>query len=119
MLENKENLKSEAREEIEEGLVRHFLYAIVLIRLQNSERLSGYDFLGYINCKFGLLLSPGSIYALLYAMEREGLIQGSSTRGKRTYELTDRGNEKAKVFVASKEQIQSCIQTIIDRAQFQ
>ncbi len=118
MLENESPLKSEILQEIREGLVRHFLCTIVLIRLQNSTRLSGYDVVEFVNRRFGLFMSPGTIYSLLYTMERNGLIQGYTRNGKRTYEATDAGRRKAEAFIDSKDQVQNFIQAIIDRAQY-
>lgn len=110
-------MDSEIQQEIREGLVKHFLYAIVLIKLQNSNRLSGYDILEFINRKYGILMSAGTVYSLLYMMERKDLIQGCTENGKRTYELTNNGKENVRTVLESKEQIQRFIQNLLDGAQ--
>jgi DNA-binding PadR family transcriptional regulator len=50
--------------------------------------------LGFIQ-KYDLLVSPGTVYALLYSLEREGLIKGKVEERKRVYELTNSGLENA------------------------
>jgi DNA-binding PadR family transcriptional regulator len=36
-------------------------------------------------------LSSGTVYSLLYALERKGLIEGAWKERKRAYSLTDKG----------------------------
>ena len=92
--------------EMRERIVRSFLDLIVLMKLSEyCEPLGGYDFIKLVTNEFNTMLSPGSVYAVLYSMERDGLIQGRSKRRKRVYVLTDKGKatiktvseEKAKV----------------------
>ena len=86
--------------------LRDFLDIIVLAELRNSSPLSGYDVLDFIHKKFDVLISSGTIYSLLYSMERKGLIEGELTEGKRVYVLTDKGTNAINAFLKSKEEIQ-------------
>ncbi len=60
---------------------------LILTKLQDTS-LSGYDIIGYIHRKYGVLISPGTIYSLLYTLERRGLIEGQTYNRKRMYSLT-------------------------------
>jgi DNA-binding PadR family transcriptional regulator len=91
--------------EMRERVVRAFLDLIVLMKLsEGCEALSGYDVVKLVGEEFDVMLSAGSVYAALYSMEREGLIQGMLERKKRVYTLTDKG--KAKVEAVSEEKIE-------------
>jgi DNA-binding PadR family transcriptional regulator len=77
--------------EIKKRLVKKFMDVIVLRELENSSNLSGYDVVTLIHKKFDLLVSPGTAYALLYSMERKGLIEATVDGGRRVYKLSETG----------------------------
>src|SRR5271157_74158 len=79
--------------DIETRVVKHFLDIIILIELKKQGNLSGYDVIGFVNNKFGGVLSPGTVYATLYSIERKELIKGESHGRKTVYKLTDKGQE--------------------------
>jgi len=56
-------------------IIRNFLDVLILAELRSGP-MSGYDFIAYIHDKFHLLISSGSVYSLLYSLERQGLITG-------------------------------------------
>jgi len=77
-----------------------------LMKLSEScEPLGGYDFVKLVTEEFDVMLSPGSIYAALYSMERDGLIQGTSKRRKRVYTLTDKGEATVKAVSEEKTKV--------------
>ena len=86
---------------------------IVLTELKNIS-MSGYDVMGYIHNKFGVLLSSGTIYAHLYALERDGLIKGISDRKKRIYELTDKGKQTLEKVSNENKEILNTLKTALD-----
>ena len=47
----------------------------MLAELRNGA-MSGYDAISFIHNKFGVLVSSGTVYSHLYALERDGLIKG-------------------------------------------
>jgi len=53
--------------------------------------LSGYDLVGIIHKKFNLLMSSGTIYSILYSLERDELVKGRWTERRRAYTLTEKG----------------------------
>jgi len=92
--------------EMRERIVRAFLDFFVLVKLsEGCEPLGGYDFMKFITEEFGVTLSAGSIYTVLYSMERDGLIQAISQHKKRVYELTDKGEAKMKNVSEEKEKL--------------
>lgn len=87
--------KSQAQElyfvrKLTERVIVTFLDFIILSQLM-TRPLSGYDIMNYIRKKHNFLLSPGTIYSTLYAMERKGLIEGSYQGKKRLYTITKTG----------------------------
>jgi len=61
----------------------------------NERPMSGYDVMKLVYRRFRILLGSGSVYSLLYRMEREGLVAGTWTERRRLYRLTDKGNAVA------------------------
>jgi DNA-binding PadR family transcriptional regulator len=105
-------LQSKILKEMKRTMVTNFLDTIILAELKNSSPLSGYDILDFVYKKFGFLISPGTIYALLYAMERKGLVNGSYSQTKRVYTLTDKGTETIHAILRSKDEIQKFIEKL-------
>ena len=79
--------------DIETRVVKSFLDILLLIEMKKQSNLSGYDLTAFINSKFGGILSPGTVYATIYTLERKGLIKGESDGRKTIYQLTPQGNE--------------------------
>ncbi len=81
--------------DIETRVVKSFLDILILIEMkkQSNRCLSGYDVTSFVNSRFGGILSPGTVYATLYSMEKKGLIKGEADGRKTVYKLTERGNE--------------------------
>jgi DNA-binding PadR family transcriptional regulator len=79
--------------DIETRVIKNFLDILILIEMKKQSNLSGYDITSFVNSKFGGIMSPGTVYATLYTIERKGLIKGESDGRKTVYALTDKGNE--------------------------
>lgn len=89
---------------------------MILIELNNKGvPMSGYDIIHFVHRRFNILLSSGTVYALLYSMEREGLIKGKWGWRKRVYVLTEKGNEAAKEVVDGCDEILSLVKQILRR----
>ena len=73
-----------------ERVIKDFLDVIVMSEVKN-EPLSGYDLITRVNNKFHFLVSAGTVYTLLYSLERKGLVKGNATSRKTTYTLTEKG----------------------------
>jgi len=75
---------------IHERTVKSFLDIFILAEVSDRP-LSGYDLVGLIHKKFNLLMSSGTIYSILYSLEREELVKGRWTERRRAYTLTEKG----------------------------
>ena len=98
-------LTKQVSRKLYERLVRNFVDVIVLSRLRNHGSLSGYDLILFINKKYDFLISPGTVYSLLYSLERNGLVEGKWNERKRVYTLTRKGEENIRLLLEFKKQI--------------
>lgn len=86
-------IKGYSPSDIETRVVKNFLDIIILIEMKKISNLSGYDVTAFVNSKFGGVLSPGTVYATLYSMERKGLLSGDTNGRKTVYKLTEDGEQ--------------------------
>lgn len=61
---------------MEDELVKRFIDVLILARLREESRLSGYDIISFVNKEFDVFVSPGKVYSVLYTLERNGLVSG-------------------------------------------
>lgn len=81
---------SDFQSDIRDHLVKSFLDIIVLSMLkQNASH--GYALIADIHKRFDVLLSPGTLYPLLYSLEKQGLISIEQEGRRKNYLLTERG----------------------------
>lgn len=104
-------LELKVEKHLRKKIARDFLDLIILSKLGNGELTSGYDFIGFIHEKYGVLISSGTIYSKLYSLEREGFITGCFNERKRVYKITDLGKQFAD---AVQESVQHIIETILN-----
>lgn len=109
------SLQNLVTKELYERLVKSFMDIIVLKELQNGNPLSGYDVMALIYKRFHFLLSSGTIYSLLYSMERNGLIKGMMTSKKRVYRLTEKGKETLESISVSGDEILLLMKSILGK----
>jgi len=93
-------------------IIKNFLDVLVLAELRNGP-MSGYDVIAFIHNKFRLLVSSGTVYSLLYSLERDGLINGSWSQRKRVYKLTDKGEETIKAIMNANDRIQYLMTSLL------
>jgi DNA-binding PadR family transcriptional regulator len=108
------NEKSEARiiKKMHERVIKNFMDTIILTELQNGA-ISGYDVIDYIHTKFGFLVSSGTVYSLLYSLERNGLVEGVWIERKRIYKLTEKGARTIQTILNSRDKIKNFMATIL------
>jgi DNA-binding PadR family transcriptional regulator len=99
---------------VRRAMVRHFLDIIVLNNIKQKGLLSGYDVVETIQAEFNFLISPGSVYSLMYCLERDGLLRRESAGEKQVFGLTDKGEEHIRTVIHSKEEILRFARTIIE-----
>ncbi|PVX23011.1 MAG: hypothetical protein CW691_11895 [Candidatus Bathyarchaeum sp.] len=91
-------LKNEPVEKLRKQIIKSVMDVLMLAELRNGA-MSGYDAISFIHEKFGVLVSSGTVYSHLYALERDGLVKGDWETKKRVYDITEKG-EKALETVA-------------------
>ena len=96
---------SELDNDIKNHLVKTFLDIIVLTMLsQNSSH--GYALIADIHKKFDVLLSPGTLYPLLYSLEKKDMVSIKKDGRRKNYFLTSKGKiQSQKVIQLYKQQI--------------
>ena len=75
--------------------VKAFLDLLVLALLEDKPRC-GYDILAIIHRKFNVLLSPGTLYPLLYALEKQGFIKSQAQSRRKDYVISKKGSKMLK-----------------------
>lgn len=106
--------KSEARiiKKMHERVIKTFMDTIIMSELQNGP-ISGYDAISYIHNKFGFLVSSGTVYSLLYSLERNGLVEGAWMERKRIYKLTEKGAKTIETILNSNDKIKSFMSIVL------
>jgi len=82
-------------EKLQRRVVQNFMDIIILTEMKKGS-LSGYDVISLVQKRFGLLMSSGTVYSLMYSLERDGLIKGVWNSRKRVYVLTEKGERDIK-----------------------
>jgi len=97
-------VESEILKKMNKRIVNSFMDVLILAKLRNGS-MSGYDIIEFIHKKFHMLVSSGSVYSILYSMERDGLVEGRWAQRKRVYSLTHKGEETLRAVLNLKEKI--------------
>src|SRR4030042_2549581 len=99
-----ERLEGRILKKVHERIIKNFMDIIIMAELRNDS-LSGYDIISYIHSKFNILVSSGTVYSLLYSLERNGLVEGIWDERKRTYKLTEKGQKKIEALLNANDKI--------------
>ena len=67
---------------------------LIVLAMLNGEPMYGYKIIAAIHKKFGVLLSPGSLYPLLHLLEENKLIESRFQEGKIVYVATSDGKKR-------------------------
>ena len=105
-------LETKALKKMHTRIIKNFLDVLILTELRKNV-ISGYDIIGLVHNKFRVLVSSGTVYSLLYSMEREGLIKGSWNQRKRVYILTEKGEETIEAILNANNEIQSLVKSLL------
>jgi len=95
----------------DERILRSFIDILILTELEKSS-LSGYDITGLINDRFGIFISPGTVYNTLHTLETKNFIEGKWQDKKRVYKISNKGKEFLKVLREHKNEILSLLEEI-------
>jgi DNA-binding PadR family transcriptional regulator len=106
--------KSEAKiiKKMHERVIKSFMDTIIMAELQKGP-ISGYDAISYIHNKFGFLVSSGTVYSLLYSLERNDLVEGAWFERKRVYKLTEKGAKTIETILNSQDKIKGFMTMIL------
>ncbi len=99
-------MSSEIVEKLKKRTLQNFMDILILAEMKKGS-LSGYDVIGLVHKKFGVFVSSGTVYSLLYSLERDGLIKGVWNDRKRVYELSEKGEQNIEVITKANEEIQN------------
>jgi len=99
-------------EKLHRRVIKSFMDILVLAELKNSQ-MSGYDVISYIHKKYGILMSSGTVYSLMYSMERKGLIKARWNQRKRVYVLTEKAEQNIETIIKVNKEIQSFLTNIL------
>jgi len=81
---------SELEIDVKDHLVKTFLDIIVLSMLKKNSS-HGYAIIADIHKQFDVLLSPGTLYPLLYSLEKKAFISIKKEGRRKNYFLTEKG----------------------------
>jgi DNA-binding PadR family transcriptional regulator len=103
-----ERLEGKILKKMHERIIKNFMDIIILAEIR-SEPMSGYDVISFIHNKFHLLVSSGTVYSLLYSLERNELIEGTWNERERVYKLTDKGRKTIETVLSANDKIKNFI----------
>jgi len=112
MLVGGHRLESEVLKKMHRRIVKSFMDILILAELKNAP-MSGYDVIAFIHNKFGILVSSGTVYSLLYSLERDDLIRGIWAKRKRVYELTEKGERNIEAILNANDKIKSLMTNLL------
>jgi DNA-binding PadR family transcriptional regulator len=101
-------LEGKILKKMHERIIKNFMDIIILAELGNGP-LSGYDVISFIHNRFHLLVSSGTVYSLLYSLERNALIEGTWNERKRVYKLTEKGEKTIDTILSANDKIKNFI----------
>jgi DNA-binding PadR family transcriptional regulator len=107
-----ERLEGRILKKMHERIIKNFMDIIIMAELRDGS-LSGYDVISYIHNKFNLLVSSGTVYSLLYSLERNGLVEGVWDERKRTYKLTEKGEKTIETILNANDKIKGLLTNIL------
>jgi DNA-binding PadR family transcriptional regulator len=73
--------------------ITRFMDICILRELEQETSISCYDAMLLIHKKFGVLISPGTVYSAVYSLERRGLVGCTQNHGRAVYMITEKGKE--------------------------
>jgi DNA-binding PadR family transcriptional regulator len=99
-----DHLESAILEKMQRKVVKTFLDMLILLELRNGS-LSDHDVVSFINKRFNVSMSTGTIHSCLSYLRREGLIMEDVAHKRKVYRLTEEGKQTAEALLRMKEKI--------------
>jgi DNA-binding PadR family transcriptional regulator len=107
-----QNSEAKIIKKLHERLIKDNLDIILMAEMQKGA-LSGYDAISFIHSKYSYLISSGTVYSLLYSLERRGLVEGFWEERKRVYKLTEKGEKAMETILNANNQIKVLAKTLL------
>ena len=89
------DLESEILTQMHRRIVTNFMDILIMLKLKNDV-MSDYEIMSYIQRRFNIPVTPGTVYSCLHNLEKDALIRETYSAKKKVYALTQKGEEKAK-----------------------
>jgi len=105
-------MEREVVSSVYERFLKEFMDVLIMVKMKQGE-ISGYDMLTYFHNRFDLLVSPGTVYSVLYSMERKGLIKAQGVDRKRVYSLTTKGQATINAIRESSDVLESFLTRLL------
>jgi DNA-binding PadR family transcriptional regulator len=105
-------MPSKIVENLRRRTIKTFMDMLVLAELKEKP-LSGYDIITLIHKRFNVLVSSGTVYSLLYSLERKSLVTADMDQRKRVYTLTEKGKQTLETVGRANEEINDLVQSLI------
>jgi len=99
-------------ENLRRRTIKTFMDMLILAELQQKP-LSGYDIIGLVHRRFNVLVSSGTVYSLLYSLERKGLVTADMDQRKRVYTLTEKGEQTLETVGRANREINGLVHNLI------
>jgi DNA-binding PadR family transcriptional regulator len=99
-------------ENLRRRTIKTFMDMLILAELQEKP-LSGYDIISLVHRRFNVLVSSGTVYSLLYSLERKGLVTADMDQRKRVYTLTEKGEQTLETVGRANVEINGLVQNLI------
>ncbi len=104
-------MRGEIQKSAQERALRSFLDLAILQRL-TQEPLSGYEITVTFGKKFGVSMSPGTVYSVLQTLELYGLIGHKAESGQKFY-LTEKGKKLTKTLPLTTMELHTSLNKIL------
>jgi DNA-binding PadR family transcriptional regulator len=95
--------------------LKAFLDVAIMAEMAQRSAMSAMDIIVFFENKCNFRISPGTIYPILYKLEKNEYIKKLPNRVKGLYELTDSGKQKLKNLKQSMAEVQSLIIELINK----
>ncbi len=96
-------------------LLKAFSDIAILEELTRKEALSAPDIIDFFLKKYDIRMSPGTLYSILYKLERRGYIKVIPDKKTRFYALGDSGKTALDSLQSRLEEIQSFIISLLNK----
>ena len=96
-------------------MVKDFLDVVILFRLQCVQIGAGYDFMKYVQKRYHISISAGTVYSTLYALEREGYVKFERKTTKKLYSITPQGQALIRILTRNLDFLTALVASLLSQ----